>query len=78
MSGDSVKSPGGAGCPFTNGDYQSFVAAMQRAISVTPTQIHIWSEELIARHNWGSVVDRILAALAQSRGNFVAISFIRS
>ncbi len=57
----------GAGCPFTNRDYQSFVAALQRAISVTPAQIHIWSEELIARHNWDSVVDRILAALAKSR-----------
>jgi glycosyltransferase involved in cell wall biosynthesis len=57
----------GAGCPFTNGDYESFAAAMRSALSVTPAQIAVWFDELTRRHNWDSVVDRILPALTKSR-----------
>ena len=57
----------GCGCPFDNGNYQSFAGALRRALATTPAQLRLWADELLTRHNWDSVVDRILAALSQSR-----------
>jgi glycosyltransferase involved in cell wall biosynthesis len=58
---------GGCGCPFANGDYPSFAAALRQALATTPAQLRVWADELLARHNWEAVVDRIVAALSQSR-----------
>ncbi len=57
----------GCGCPFDNGNYQSFAAALRQALATTPAQLQVWADELLGRHNWDAVVDRILAALSQSR-----------
>jgi glycosyltransferase involved in cell wall biosynthesis len=57
----------GCGCPFDNGDYPSFAAALRKALATTPAQLRAWANQLLARHNWDAVVDRIVAALSQSR-----------
>ncbi|HEY3857311.1 MAG TPA: glycosyltransferase [Verrucomicrobiae bacterium] len=57
----------GAGCPFTNGNYESFAAAIRSSLSVTPAQLEAWSQELMRRHNWSLVVDRVLEALRLNR-----------
>jgi glycosyltransferase involved in cell wall biosynthesis len=56
----------GCGCPFDNGDYQSFAAALRQALATPPAQLQLWANELLARHNWDSVADRVLAALSQT------------
>jgi glycosyltransferase involved in cell wall biosynthesis len=55
----------GRGCPFVNGDYQSFAAALRQAMATPPAQLRVWADELLARHKWDAVVDRILDALGQ-------------
>jgi glycosyltransferase involved in cell wall biosynthesis len=56
----------GCGCPFDNGDYHSFAAALRQALATPPAQLRLWADELLARHNWDAVVDRILVALSQT------------
>jgi glycosyltransferase involved in cell wall biosynthesis len=53
----------GCGCPFDNADYESFAAALRRALATTPAQLRVWADQLLTRHNWNAVADRILAAL---------------
>jgi glycosyltransferase involved in cell wall biosynthesis len=57
----------GGGCPFDNGNYPSFAAALHQALATTPAQLRVWADELLARHNWEAVADRIATALSQSR-----------
>jgi glycosyltransferase involved in cell wall biosynthesis len=57
---------GDCGFPFKNGDYESFTAALRKALAATPEQIKAWAEILLTRHNWTSVADRIVTALAAS------------
>jgi glycosyltransferase involved in cell wall biosynthesis len=54
---------GGCGCPFDNSDYESFATALRQALATTPEQLRVWANELLARHNWNTVADRILTAL---------------
>jgi glycosyltransferase involved in cell wall biosynthesis len=54
---------GGCGCPFDNADYESFAAALRRALTTTPEQLRVWADQLLARHNWDDVANRILTAL---------------
>lgn len=53
----------GAGCPFSNGNFDSFSYAMDRALSTPPSTIAAWADELLARHNWNNVSSRVLDAL---------------
>lgn len=55
---------GPTGCPFTNEDYDSFVAAMARAMSTSALEVDQWADALRARHNWPLIGRRILDALA--------------
>jgi glycosyltransferase involved in cell wall biosynthesis len=55
----------GCGCPFANGDYPSFAAALRQALAIPPATLQLWAGQLLARHNWDDVVDRILAALSR-------------
>lgn len=55
---------GDCGCPFDNSNYESFAAALRRALTITPEQLRLWAGQLLARHNWNAVADRIVAALA--------------
>jgi hypothetical protein len=54
----------GCGCPFDNADYESFAAALRRALTTTPDQLQVWADQLLARHDWKNVAQRILTALA--------------
>jgi glycosyltransferase involved in cell wall biosynthesis len=53
----------GCGCAFDNSSHESFTAALQRALATTPEQLRVWGDELLSRHNWNAVADRILPAL---------------
>ncbi|MBI5384672.1 MAG: glycosyltransferase [Verrucomicrobia bacterium] len=54
---------GDAGQAFSNDSADSFVAAMDRALSTPPETIAGWSRELLARHNWPAVTRRIVDGL---------------
>lgn len=54
---------GDCGCSFNNNDYESFAAAFRRALTIPPAQIQVWADQLLARHNWNAVANRILTAL---------------
>jgi glycosyltransferase involved in cell wall biosynthesis len=57
---------GDCGYSFDNATYESFAAALQRALTVAPGQLQTWSEILSARHNWNVVADRVATALADA------------
>jgi len=57
---------GKTGYSFSNDSYESFAQSMSKALSVSETQIQLWAEELLQRHNWGKVVEKIVNGLAQS------------
>lgn len=57
---------GGRGFSFSNESYESFVQAMTKALCVPETQIELWAEQLLERHNWDKVVERIVNGLAQA------------
>ncbi len=54
----------GTGCAFHNDSYETFAAAMARAIVTPPDVVRAWGERLIAAHNWPVVVERVVQALA--------------
>jgi glycosyltransferase involved in cell wall biosynthesis len=60
------ESMGGAGLPFSNMDFESFRRAMDRAMSLSPELSHAWAEQLLARHNWGQVAQRVVSALEEA------------
>jgi hypothetical protein len=45
----------GTGCPFTNGDYPSFVKAMEQAFSARSETVAAWADKLAGLHNWPRV-----------------------
>lgn len=55
---------GDCGCPFDNASYESFAAALDRALLVRPEQLRAWGEKLLVRHDWNKVVDRIITAFS--------------
>jgi len=59
---------GTAGFSFDNKDYESFNAALSPALQTTAAEIADWKRELLARHNWKSVGDRILSGLKKNGG----------
>lgn len=56
---------GGRGHSFSNDSYESFVQAMDKTLNVSETQIQLWAEQLLERHNWNKVTERIISGLAQ-------------
>ena len=58
---------GDCGCAFRNDDYESFRAAMDAALAVPREQVAAWAEELLARHSWDRVLDRLVAGLQAAR-----------
>lgn len=57
---------GEAGIPFSNTEFESFRQALNRAFTITPETISRWAEQLLARHQWSRVVDRIIAAMRET------------
>ncbi|MEN9573664.1 MAG: hypothetical protein RL514_1519 [Verrucomicrobiota bacterium] len=54
---------GDCGCAFDNGDYESFRVAMNAALGTSREQVAVWAEQLLARHSWDLVLDRLVAGL---------------
>jgi glycosyltransferase involved in cell wall biosynthesis len=53
----------GAGAPFENTSFDSFVAAMKKALEMQPPELAGVAHLLHMRHNWSAVADRIIGAL---------------
>lgn len=56
----------GRGYSFSNDSYESFEESLNKALGVSDTQIQIWAEQLLERHNWGKVVEKVASGLAQA------------
>jgi glycosyltransferase involved in cell wall biosynthesis len=54
---------GGMGFSFSNDSYESFAQAMDKALNVSKAQIQLWADQLLERHNWDRVVERIIKGL---------------
>jgi glycosyltransferase involved in cell wall biosynthesis len=54
----------GCGYPFDNDSYDSFAAALDRALTIRPPQLRYWGDELAGRHNWDDTTGRVLQALS--------------
>ena len=55
----------GRGFSFSNDSYESFVQSMNRALSVSARQVQLWADQLLERHNWEKVVERVSNGLVQ-------------
>lgn len=58
---------GNCGWSFANSDYESFRVAMNSALGTSADAVAGWAEELLARHNWGRVTDRLVRGLQEAR-----------
>ena len=54
----------GAGCCFANSDNESFAIAMDKALRTDESQVKNWASQLLLRHNWQAVGERVIQALA--------------
>lgn len=61
---------GDCGCAFSNVDYESFRRAMDGALKTPVETVAGWGEQLLVRHDWAKVTDRLVRGLqeAQSGG----------
>jgi hypothetical protein len=59
---------GGRGFSFSNDSYESFVQSLNKALNTSETQIQSWAKQLLERHNWDKVVDKIVNGLTQAGG----------
>jgi glycosyltransferase involved in cell wall biosynthesis len=57
---------GKTGCSFQNNSYESFAKAMDGALNMPESQIQLWAEQLLERHNWDKVVERITDGLMRT------------
>ncbi|MDD5109208.1 MAG: glycosyltransferase [Candidatus Omnitrophica bacterium] len=55
----------GGGFSFSNDSYESFAQAMDDALNASTTQIQLWAEQLLERHNWNKVVEKIINGFTQ-------------
>ena len=58
----------GAGAPFDNAAFESFAAAMRKALQMTPSALASDAELLVSRHNWSAVADRVTGVLLSHTG----------
>lgn len=59
----TVEVMGGCGFSFSNDDYESFRSAMNGAIVPSSGRAVGWAEELLEKHSWERVTERVVAAL---------------
>ena len=61
----------GAGCCFANDRYEAFAAALDEALRTPEQRVKHWADQLLARHHWTAVAERVIQALTSggSRGN---------
>lgn len=55
-----------AGCPFSNESDESFVNAMTKALAMPQETLAKWSEQLLQRHNWPAVTEKVIAELSKT------------
>lgn len=55
---------GDAGFSFLNSSYESFAQSMDRALNVSEAQVDSWASQLLERHNWDRVVEKVVNGLA--------------
>lgn len=60
---------GSIGHAFDNRFYESFAGAMNNALRTAPERLADWTQQLLARHNWDKVADRVTAALCEASGS---------
>ena len=53
----------GAGFPFENTSFESFERALNQALRVSREQVEFWGAELLRRHSWTAVADRVVRGL---------------
>jgi glycosyltransferase involved in cell wall biosynthesis len=53
----------GEGAPFENASFESFTAAMTKALAMQPSALSDNADRLRRRYNWTAVADRIIGAL---------------
>ncbi len=59
----TVEVMGTAGRGFDNDQYESFAQALESALRTPPALVEQWKRELLGRHSWKRVADRIVSAL---------------
>jgi glycosyltransferase involved in cell wall biosynthesis len=60
-----MESAGEAGFSFDNNSYDNFADAMDKALACPREQLASWAEELVQRHSWARVAERVATALSQ-------------
>jgi len=55
---------GDCGYSFDNASYESFATALRQALKISPDQLQLWADKLLARHDWSEVAERVVSALA--------------
>lgn len=56
----------GTGCSFSNDSYESFARSMDKAFGVSETQIELWAGQLLERHDWDKVMERVVNGLIEA------------
>ena len=59
------ESMGEAGLPFSNTDFESFRRAMDQALTLSPETSAAWAAQLLRRHDWSLVAQRVVTALGE-------------
>jgi glycosyltransferase involved in cell wall biosynthesis len=55
---------GDCGYSFSNESYDSFAAALKKALAEPPERMREWSEQLMRRHNWSRTTQKLMEALS--------------
>jgi len=53
----------GSGCSFRNESFESFAAALDKALKMPERQIQEWAEQLLVRYTWEKVAEKAVAAI---------------
>ena len=57
----------GSGFEFENSSYESFERAMNEALSIPREQVEKWGAELLRRHSWPGVAEKVVRGLTEVR-----------
>ena len=66
VRGNNLQSNGFMIGAFSNDSYESFAQAMDNALNVSDSQMHLWATQLLEQHNWDKVVEKVINGLAQA------------
>jgi glycosyltransferase involved in cell wall biosynthesis len=57
---------GNTGFSFRNDSYESFEHAMNQAIQIPRERVEQWGQELLRRHNWPGVAEKVVRGLTEA------------